>query len=178
MSKTITQIELARLAATLARDSEDATRLTRRAFELWEAAGKELVHQKARETLRQQDERERDKIKVPPWPKTLKRNMTLDEFLRLTLPNLPLGKDEGERVKRYRHFLANRCTEPDAERQLSYAERELKEAKAKGFNASEYQQEARAFLSWEAFRAAEARSTRARKGAEALKAKRQATGGA
>lgn len=174
MSKTITQIELARLAAMLAKDGDDATRLTRRAFELWEASGKELVHQKARATLRAQGQREQDSVRVPPWPKTLERTMTLDEFLRLLLPSLPLGKDEGERVKRYRHFLASRCKDAGEERQLNYAESEIKQAKAVGFNTSTYHSEARAFLSWEAFRAKEARSARARKGAEGLKAKRAA----
>jgi hypothetical protein len=193
--KTINQTELALLAATLARGNDDATLLCRRAFELWEASGKELHLQKQLAEKRQQDEwkrkqDEREQASTPPafdkWNDAggeqgeFKPPMTLDQFLCVTLPKLA-GK-EGERMKRYRRFHASRCQgkHPDEtqsqyeERQLNYVQREVEEAKAKGFNATTYQQEARAFLRWEYDRAEKAKSDRGRKGAEALKAKREA----
>jgi hypothetical protein len=177
MSKTITQIELARLAATLAKDGDDATRLTRRAFELWEASGKELDCQKARATLREQTDphsitiNEPGKppltITIPPWPQDLKRAMTLKEFLRSMLPKLSVAA----RTKRYRDYLRAQCRDADEKRQLDYVQKEIEQAKAQGFNASDYQQEARAFLRWETARAKQAGSRRGLSGALALKAK-------
>jgi len=165
MSKQITQIELARLAATMNGD-------TRKAYELWEASGKELDYQKARGTLRAQGARERDSIPVPVFAKwnelggtqkELKPAMTLQEFLRLVRPKL----DVPTRTKRYRDYLLTRCTDPEEKGQREYIQREMEQAKADGFNVTTYEQEARAFLRWEAERARNAKSARGQAGGKA-----------
>ena len=180
--KTINQTELARLAATLARDGDDATLLCRRAYELWEASGKELVYQKARAVMQQKCEREqRERQRQQPIPMPGRYPVNLKTFLRLVLPNVK----HNDAVHKYRAFLTRWTPtgwEPSPEGPQDYGpaiidglkdETKLDKkghpriVKRKGFNAGEDRREAQQFRRWVNEQAAQTRKAKAQDGAEA-----------
>jgi hypothetical protein len=153
-------------------------RLARRAYELWEACGKELASQKLRamgreKTLQEQIER---RARTPPWPHDHdgKATISLDEFLRLMMPKTkPV-----DRMKFYRDFLKARFpgSAVDSTGKVikdadTFAEKEIKQAKERGFSKTDYGHEARDFLTWQKGRKEAVAKERASKGGKAKAAK-------
>ena len=180
--KTINQTELARLAATLSRDGDDATLLCRRAYELWEASGKELVYQKARAVMQQKCEREqRERQRQQPIPMPGRYPVNLKTFLRLVLPNVK----HNDAVHKYRAFLtlldANRLgavTRGTTRLRPCYhrwtkgrdktgQERASKDSQAEGLQCGRDWREAQQFRRWVNEQAAQTRKAKAQDGAEA-----------